>query len=126
MSFILRLLLDPRILCAILAAGGLALGWWHYTGLKSDLVEARRELVDAKAAMQAAVAIAENNAEQLARAEAQQRAVLTAMEEAYEALAAAADAARDAEAGVHAAPEADDGPVAPLLEQLRQNRFGGQ
>lgn len=125
MSLLVRLLLDPRILCGLLVAGTLGLGWWHYNGLKSDLAEAQRELVGTKAAMQATVAIAENNAEQLAKAETQHRAASAALEEAYEELAAATDAARSAEADVHAAPEDDDGPVAPLLDALRKNRFGG-
>lgn len=122
----LKWLLDPRVLGALAVAGVVGLGWWHYTGLRDDLATARTELAAAKTAMEAAVSIAEQNAQQLEKAEAQHRAALTAMEEAYTELIAATDAAREAEADVRSAPESEDGPVAPLLDDLRKNRFGGQ
>ena len=122
----LRILLEPRVVAVLLVGGAVALGWWHYTGLKTDLATAQSDLADAKVQMKTAVDAAKENAEQVKKLEAQQRAVIAAIEEASEEIAKITDAARAAEQDIIAAPEADDGPVAPLLEDLRRKRFGGQ
>lgn len=126
MTFLLRLLAEPRVIAVVLVAAALGLGWWHYTGLRSDLATARADLVAAQAEMRAAIEIANQNVEQLRRAEAQHRASIAALEDAYESLTAVREQARRAEQDVIAAPAGRDGPVAPILEDLRINRFGGQ
>jgi len=136
MMGLVRFFLDPRVLAVLpvlLVAGAVGLGWWHYTGLKSDLATTQADLATAKAdlevaraQMRAAVEIAQGNAEQVKKLEPQQRAVIAAIEQAHEEIAKIADEARAAEQEIVAAPEEHDGPVAPLLEDLRRKRFGGQ
>lgn len=101
-------LLNPRVLGVLAIVAVIGFGWLHYTGLRSDLAEAQHELASAR---------------EEARRYKEGMAVL---EEAYEQLYASKAAAREAEAAVRSAPAADDGPVAPLLEDLRQRRFGGR
>lgn len=125
-GFALKWLLDPRVLGALPVAGVVAFGWWHYTGLKSDLDAARTELATAKFAMEQAISIAENNAEQLAKATVQHRATLEAMEEAFDDLTAILDEARHEDAQILSAPAEDNGPVPPVLGDFLLRRFGGE
>lgn len=126
MSLIFRILAEPRVIAVLLVTAVLALGWWNYTSLKSDLASARTELALAQAEMRAAVEIANNNLSELRRAEAQHRESIAALESAFEELTEIQERAREAEQEVIAAPAEADAPVAPLLEDLRVKRFGGQ
>lgn len=108
MTALLALLLNPRVLGVLAVVAVLGFGWIHYSGLRADLAEARQELAAAK---------------EQAR---QYKEGMAALEEAYAQLSASKQAAREAEAEVRTAPESDNGPVGPLLENLRKRRFGGQ
>jgi Tfp pilus assembly protein PilO len=125
-SLIIRILAEPRVIAVLLVTAAVALGWWHYSGLKSDLATARTELAAAQEQMRTAIEIANNNVAELRRAEEQHRAAIDALESAFEKLSAVQERAREAEQEVIAAPDDADAPVAPLLEDLRIKRFGGQ
>ena len=125
MSALLSLLLNPRVL-AILAVGAVVtFGWLHYSGLKSDLASAQEDLVAARAAAQVAIDAAETNAEALRRAEEEHRRTLAVMQELEEELDDLADISSQAEADILTAAPEDNPAVPGVLEQLRQNRFGG-
>lgn len=125
MNAVLAILLNHRGLAGILLAGLIAAGWLHYRGLVNNLEAARQDLASARANLEAALAVAEQNAEAALQADEDRRRVVAELEAAHEQLAAAAAANREAEAGVLAAPDDHDGPVAPLLDDLRVKRFGG-
>ncbi len=108
MNALLALILNPRVLGVLAVLAAVGFGWLHYTGLRTELIETRQELA---------------NAREEAR---QYKEGMAALEEAYEQLSASKTAAREAEAAVRSAPDSDNGPVAPLLEDVRQRRFGGR
>ena len=125
MNAVLGILLNPRVLAGILLACLIAAGWLNYRGLVSDLEAARQDLASARASLEVALSVAEQNAEAARQADEDRRRVVAELEAAHEQLAAAAAANREAEAEVRAAPDDRDGPVAPLLDDLRLKRFGG-
>ena len=123
MSLLFRILAEPRILAVLLVAGAVGLGWWHYTGLKSDLATAQADLANARAQMVAAVELAQGNAEQLRRAEQQHKAALDALEQAYEEMTRIADEARAEDQEILSAPPEANGPVPPVLRDFLLRRF---
>lgn len=125
MNVFLAILLNPRVLAGILVAAALTLGWLHYRGLVSDLETARQDLASAQANLETAIGAAEHNAEAARQADEDRRRTVAELEAAQERLAAATAANREAEAEVQKAPAERDGPVAPLLDDLRLKRFGG-
>lgn len=125
MSALLAILLNPRVLLAIVVAGAITVGWLHYQGLVSDLETARQDLASARANLEIAIGVAEHNAEAARQADEDRRRTVAELEAAQEQLAAATAASREAEAEVRTAPAERDGSVAPLLDDLRLKRFGG-
>lgn len=132
-SKLLGFVLEPRVLAVLLVTGAIGLGWWHYTGLRSDLVTAKADLVAAKADLEivraqmvAAVEIANNNAEQVKKLEAQQRAVIAAIEQAHEEMTRITDAARTEDEEILSAPPEAGGPVPDVLADHLLRRFGGE
>jgi hypothetical protein len=120
---IIGILLDPRILGA-LAAAGLVVGiYLHYTGLRDDLATARSDLASMTTRAETAEQLANRNAAAALKADIDRRAAISALESAQTALKENSVRSRDAESTVRSAPDSDDGPVAPLLEDLRQRRF---
>lgn len=120
---ILSALLDPRILGA-LAAAALVFGVYvHYTGLRDDLATARTDLAAATTRAETAEQLATRNAQAALKADIDRRAAISALEGAQAALRENSTRSRDAETAVRSAPDSDDGPVAPLLEDLRSRRF---
>lgn len=125
MNVPLGILLNPRVLLAIVAAGAIAFGGLHYQGLVRDLEAARQDLASARANLEIAIGVAEHNAETARQADEDRRRTVAELEAAHEQLAAATAVSREAEAEVRTAPADRDGPVAPLLDDLRLRRFGG-
>jgi uncharacterized protein HemX len=125
-GFLLKWLLDPRVLGALAVAVVIWLGWSHYTGLRDDLDAARTELAASKVALDQAVTLAENNAAQLEKATEQHKAALTAMEEAFADLTTILDEAQQEDAKILSAPAEDNGPVPPVLGDFLLRRFGGE
>jgi len=74
----------------------------------------------------AAEKLANENAQQALKADADRRAAINALETAQEALTQSAMRSRVASDVIERAPAADDAPVSPLLEALRSSRFGGK
>lgn len=125
MSALLGILLNPRVLGLIAVVGVLTAGYFHYTGLRSDLEAAREDAVATRTNAEIAIAAAENNAEALRRAEEAHRRTLAVLQELEEERDDLADVSSQAEADILTASPEDNPTVPGVLEQLRQNRFGG-
>jgi len=124
-AFLARWLLDPRVLGALVVAGALWLGWVHYQSLKEDLAATRTALWETVAERDRALDLADANRAAFEREQEARRNAVAALEEVHEELAALRDAARADDADIIAAPEDADGPVAPVLGDFLQRRFGG-
>lgn len=109
-------ILRSRFTWSLIAVGIVVLAWLHYQGL-------RRDLTDALHRADVAEQIARDNAEAVLRADADRRAAVEALQQAQAAFAENVARAREEEDAVRTAPPSEDGPVAPLLEALRQRRF---
>ena len=126
MSALLGLLLNPRVLGFLAAAGLVTFAVLHYTGLRSDLATAIEDVAAARASAEIAIGAAEGNADALARAQAEHRRTLEVIADLEEELADWRDVSTEAEAEIHQAAPEDNPPVPGVLETLRQRRFGGQ
>lgn len=120
---IISILANPRILGAIAVAGITWLAWSHYTGLRADLSAARSNLAAMTTRAESAEQIARDNAAAVLRADEDRRTAVAALEDAQIRISSMARVSRDADVAVRSAPDDDDGPVAPLLEALRERRF---
>jgi hypothetical protein len=124
-SVLLKLLLNPRVLAAIAVTALVTIGYVHYRNLVSDLQTAQESLSVARAAAQTAISTAKDNAAQAAKADEDRRRVVAELEAAHAELDALRASSRDEDRRILETPEADDGPVAPILEQWRARRYGG-
>ena len=122
---LLNLLLNPKALAVISVIALVAVGYVHYRGLVSDLGTARADLVSAQADAALAISAAASNAEQAAKADEDRRRVVAALEAAQAELESLRTASHAEEERILTAPEEADGPVAPLLNEWRQRRYGG-
>ncbi|WP_114945888.1 hypothetical protein [Microvirga calopogonii] len=116
-------ILRSRFTWSVAAAGLVVLAWLHYQGLRADLTDALIQAKLANEARKSAEVRAAENAEAAAQADRDRKAVVDALEELQGRVANNANVARGEERTVQSAPTSDDGPVAPLLEGLRQRRF---
>lgn len=107
---------------ALAAVGG---AYWHYTSLIDEVSDLRVELQTTQARVDEAVEIANRNAAAVRRADEDRRRAVSALEDAFASLQESRDRNSDAVERLQSAPEADDGPVAPVLESLRTGRFAG-
>lgn len=70
--------------------------------------------------------VTRDNAAQVLRSDQQRRDAVSSLEETQAQFAGSTAVARDAESAVRAAPEAADGPIASVLEDLRARRFAAR
>ncbi|WP_296071543.1 hypothetical protein [uncultured Agrobacterium sp.] len=98
---------------------------YRYHSMSSELSEVKAALVQQEAENARLVDISNRNAEAAKRADEDRRAAVEALEHLQAGLAVISKTSRAAEAEIDAASEADDGPVATVLERLRTSRFGG-
>lgn len=101
------------------------LSYWHYTSLLGDLIEAQAAKALAQEQVLNVSGIANRNAEAVARADADRRAAIDALEFVQSGIDPNTKTSRLAESAIDTATAAEDGAVAPLMEALRKSRFGG-
>lgn len=111
------------VIAVILLLGG---GYWHYRNVVADLRQAEAANVLLTSQRDAAISTANGNAQAAAKADQNRLRVVAELEVARQEVAAAA--ARDLETvkEILTASDEEDGPVSPLLEKLREKRFGGR
>ncbi|WP_343314060.1 hypothetical protein AAIB41_02630 [Brucella sp. BE17] len=117
----------PNIRLALTIATGVTiLGGWLYIGmLKSQIEQKDAELAAANAAFQTAVDTANSNAEAVKNADAEHKRTLDLLNQVQTSLSETAFLNRELERELAATPAEMDGPVAPVLEQLRKRKFAG-
>jgi len=101
------------------------LGYWHYISVVDDLATARAEKASLELQLATVTDIANRNAEAVARADAERRAAVETLEFLQASVEKNSKTSRLAESEIDNATAADDGDVAPLMEALRESRFGG-
>ena len=111
------------IVTGLVTSGGFIA--YRYFSMSSELSEVKAALVQQEAENARLVDISNRNAEAVKRADDDRRAAVGALERLQAGLAVVSKTSRIAEADIEAASEADDGPVAAVLERLRTSRFGG-
>jgi hypothetical protein len=120
-------LAKPKLIAAgaisVVIIASVGYGWWTYVSLKFDLVVAQRQVTTMAARAVAAEKLASDNAAQALKADADRRLAVSALEEQQSEISHLRAAGRDLESEIAAAPESDDGPVAAVLERLRDVRF---
>lgn len=113
-------------LALTLAAGITLVGGWLYIGtLKSQIEKKDVELAAAAAALQTAVDTANSNAKAVKMADAEHRRTLDLLNQVQTSLNESSLLNRELERDLAATPAELDGPVAPVLEQLRKRKFVG-
>ncbi|KAA1237151.1 hypothetical protein FHL81_10960 [Agrobacterium tumefaciens] len=118
-----KVYLIAGLISVVAIAGGLVA--YRYHSMSSELSEVKATLVQQEAENARLVDISNRNAEAVKRADEDRRAAVEALEHLQEGLAVVTKTSRIAEAEIDIASEADDGPVAAVLDQLRVSRFGG-
>lgn len=113
-------------LALTIAAGVTILGGWLYIGmLKSQIEKKDVEKAAAAAALQTAVDTANSNAEAIIMADAEHKKTLSLLNQVQTSLQESAFLNRELERELAATPAELDGPVAPVLENLRRKKFAG-
>jgi len=101
------MLSNIKLYAAIGIVAMLALAYWRYDHVATELATANAANLVLKAEKAAALK------------------AIVVLEDAQKALVANADRSRAADVILDSAPATDDGDVAPVLEALRKSRFGG-
>jgi hypothetical protein len=113
-------------LALTLAAGVALIGGWLYIGMLRTQIEKKDvELAAAAAALQSAVDTANANAEAVKNADAEHRRTLDLLNQVQTSLSETAFLNRELEREIASTVPENDGPVAPVLEQLRKWKFVG-
>ncbi len=114
-----------KIGIAVAAAAAIGLAYWHYTSVVGDLAKAQAQLSTVTSQRDAAVKLANDNADQVIRADQQREAAVKALEELQAQTEADAKESQSARDRVMSSTSDRDGPLAPVLEDLLTSRFGG-
>lgn len=119
------ILTNIRFALTIVAGITLVGGWLYIGTLKSQIEKKDDELAAANAALQSAVETANSNAEAVKNADAEHKRTLDLLNQVQTSLSETAFLNRELERELAATPAEMDGPVAPVLEQLRKRKFAG-
>jgi len=124
--------LDPYLtyiklgLAAAAVAVAVILGAYvHYEHVVSALAKSQADLAVSQRDLSSAVALANGNAAQALKADADRKRTVAELEDTNVELTASQALARQSERDIDAAPVTADGTVAGVLESLRASRFGG-
>lgn len=114
-----------KIVVGVIAVTAVGLFGIHYIHLTSKLEKANTAISTLQAEKVKLEDLANENAAAALKADADRRAAIDALETLQSGLSQNAKTSRLAQTVIDQAPETDNGPVSPLLERLRQTRFGG-
>lgn len=121
----MSILSNLRLILAIILAAILIGGWLYISHLKSKLAESDAQLALANAQLKITVDVANANAEAVKQADAEHKRTLELLNQVTSSLQETSLLNRELEREIAAADADQDGPVAPVLEQLRKRKFAG-
>lgn len=114
-----------RIIVGLLIAAILIAGWLYISHLKSKLAESDAQLVLANAQLKLTIDVANSNAEAVKQADAEHKRTLDLLNEVQTSLNETSILNRELEREIASTTPENDGPVAPVLENLRKRKFAG-
>lgn len=114
-----------RLILCIAIAAILIGGWLYISHLKSKLDESDAQLALANAQLKITVDVANANAEAVKQADAEHKRTLDLLNQVQTSLNETSLLNRELERELAATPVEMDGPVAPVLENLRKRKFAG-
>ncbi len=114
-----------RIILGLLLAAILLGGWLYISHLKSKLAESDAQLVLANAQLKITVDVANANADAVKQADAEHKRTLALLNEVQTSLNETSVLNRELEREIASTTPENDGPVAPVLENLRKKKFAG-
>lgn len=114
-----------RLILGLLLAVIILGGWLYISHLKSKLDESDAQLALANAQLKITVDVANANAEAVKQADAEHKRTLDLLNQVQTSLNETSLLNRELERELAATPVEMDGPVAPVLENLRKRKFAG-
>lgn len=114
-----------RLILGLLIAAILIGGWLYISHLKSRLAETDAQLALANAQLQITIDVANSNAEAVKQADAEHKRTLALLNEVQTSLNETSILNRELEREIASTMPENDGPVAPVLENLRKRKFAG-
>lgn len=114
-----------RIILGLLLAAILIGSWLYISHLKSKLAESDAQLAMANAQLKITVDVANSNAEAVRQADAEHKRTLDLLNQVQTSLNETSVLNRELEREIASTAPENDGPVAPVLENLRKKKFAG-
>jgi len=121
----MTLLSNLRLILVLALATILLGGWLYIRDLKSKLAESDAQLALANAQLKLTIDVANSNAEALKQADAEHKKTLALLNQVQTSLQETAVLNRELERELASTDAGADGPVAPVLENLRKRKFAG-
>lgn len=119
------ILSNLRLILGLLLAAILLASWLYIDHLKSRLAESDAQLALANAQLKLTIDVANANAEAVKSADAEHRATLELLNQVQTSLNETSILNRELEREIASSDAGADGPVAPVLENLRKRKFAG-
>ncbi|MPR60641.1 hypothetical protein D7027_02185 [Ochrobactrum intermedium] len=119
------ILSNIRVILGVLIAVIIIGGWLYIIHLKSQLDESDAQLALANAQLKITVDVANANAEAVKAADAEHKRTLDLLNQVQTSLQETAVLNRELEREIASGDAGADGPVAPVLENLRKRKFAG-
>jgi len=114
-----------RIILGITIVAIIIGGWLYISHLKSKLDESDAQLSLANAQLKITVDVANANAEAVKQADAEHKRTLDLLNEVQTSLNETSLINRELEREIASTTPENDGPIAPVLENLRKRKFAG-
>jgi len=114
-----------RFILSLLLAAILIGGWLYISHLKSKLAESDAQLSLANAQLKLTIDVANSNAEAVKQADAEHKRTLDLLNEVQTSLNETSLINRELEREIASTTPENDGPIAPVLENLRKRKFAG-
>ncbi|MDH0123317.1 hypothetical protein ABE562_04965 [Brucella intermedia] len=114
-----------RLILVLALTAALVGGWLYIRDLKSKLAESDAQLALANAQLKLTIDVANSNAEAVKQADAEHKRTLALLNQVQTSLQETAVLNRELEREIASGDAGADGPVAPVLENLRKRKFAG-
>ena len=121
----MSILSNLRLILVLALTAALVGGWLYIRDLKSKLAETDAQLMLANAQLKLTIDVANSNAEAVKKADAEHKRTLALLNEVQTSLQETSLLNRELEREIASTTPENDGPVAPVLEQLRKRKFAG-
>jgi len=121
----MSILSNLRLILVLALTAALVGGWLYIRDLKSKLAETDAQLMLANAQLKLTIDVANSNAEAVKKADAEHKRTLALLNEVQTSLQETSLLNRELEREIASTTPENDGPVAPVLENLRKRKFTG-